>query len=567
MVSLDVCRNRILSDDYRDLIVGWYEKSYLSSLITSDTCSQEITDLFRIVYLPAEVADPINLERYAFNNIPRMFGLIDMAALDAAGITAIQNYPTLQLKGEGVMIGFLDTGIDYQNSIFRNLDGTTRIIGLWDQTVQTGNVPEMFGYGSEYTEDQINQALQSDDPMSIVPSVDENGHGTFVASVAAGGMNTEQDFSGAAPECSIGVVKLKQTKPFWRNFYYINENAPCYEEPDVMLAIRYLNRLARRRNMPLVLCIALGSNQGGHTGRSPLSIMLENITRNDGRIVVTGAGNEADKRHHFLGQLTNETQTQTVEIQVADGVDGFSLELWTDVPNILSATVVSPSGEETPIEPITEGATIDYQFVFEQTKLNVDYRLYATGTQSQMILFRFGQPVQGIWKLNIRAEELSDGVFHMWLPMTEFLTNETVFLESNPDYTLTAPGTVSESMTVGYYNGQDGSLAISSGRGYNRAGEVKPNLVAPGVNVLGALPGGRYTTRTGSSISVAIASGASALLAQWSNFQLGESLDTLQARNLLVFGAIQQPGNEYPNNGWGYGQLNLFHTFEQLRRY
>lgn len=257
MASVEVCRNRILSEDYRDLLLGWNENSYLSSLLGEDVCVQEVMSLYRVAYLPRQIADPINLERFNYPNIPSCLGLTDTEALNQAGITQIQNYPTLQLMGEGVMIGFVDTGIDYRNPIFQNIDGSTRIVGLWDQTIQTGTVPEPFSFGSNYTENQINEALESDDPLSIVPSVDENGHGTYVASVAAGGANVENNFLGAAPESSIAVVKLKQAKQFYRNYYYIQQDVPCYQENDVMLALKYLDNLAKERDQPLVICLAL----------------------------------------------------------------------------------------------------------------------------------------------------------------------------------------------------------------------------------------------------------------------------------------------------------------------
>ena len=567
MASLELCRNRILSDDYRDFVLGWNEDSFLSSLVTEEVCVQDIPSMYRIVYIPRLIADPITLESYNYNDIPVCLGLLDMEALNEAGITQIQNYPTLQLMGKGMMIGFIDTGIDYQNSVFRHIDGTTRIAAIWDQTIQSGTPPEGLAYGSEYTDSNINEALRSENPLNVVPSVDENSHGTFVASIAAGGADPEHGFLGAAPESTIAMVKLKEAKPFTRQYHYIAEGVPCYQDTDVMLGVRYLDDLARKRGMPLVICLALGTNQGGHNGHSPLGEQLDFLSMNDGRIVVLGTGNEADKRHHFYDRIISIDEVKDIEVQVGIGVDGFLMEFWADVPNVMAATVVSPSGEETTLLPAKDGANTVYNFVFERTRLDVDYKLYAKGTHSQLILFRFGNPAPGIWKIRIRAMELADGQFHLWLPLTEFLSGETVFVRSNPDVTLTEPSAVRELITVGYYNGADGGLAISSGRGYTRAGLVKPNLAAPGMNVLGAIPGNRFVTRSGSSIATAITAGAAALLASWSFFELGQSLDTLQMKNMLVFGAVHQPGIEYPNNGWGYGELNLFNTFEQLRKY
>lgn len=135
-----------------------------------------------------------------------------MQPLDAAGIITLQNYPTLQLMGEGIMIGFLDTGIDYTHPVFRNLDGTTRIAGIWDQTIQDGDPPEGFLYGTEYTEERINAALHSESPQELTSSEDTDGHGTFVASVAAGSAESSGQFLGAAPEAVICDGKAEAGK-------------------------------------------------------------------------------------------------------------------------------------------------------------------------------------------------------------------------------------------------------------------------------------------------------------------------------------------------------------------
>ena len=165
------------------------------------------------------------------------------------------------------MIGFIDTGIDYQNPIFRNVDGTTRIAGIWDQTIQEGTPPQGLVYGTEYTEEKINEALQRENPLEAVPSKDENSHGTFLASIAAGSENIENRFKGAAPEATLGIVKLKRAKQYLKDFYLIGDDAECYQENDIMLGIRYLTDLAKKKKIPLVLCIALGTNMGDHMGR------------------------------------------------------------------------------------------------------------------------------------------------------------------------------------------------------------------------------------------------------------------------------------------------------------
>ena len=195
---------------------------------------------YRVAYVDQSLGEELSIAAYGYNSIPNCYALLDMEAMNETGISVLQNYPGLNLRGKGIMIGFLDTGIDYENEIFRNIDGSSRITAIWDQTDQNGQPPDTFTYGSEYTNDQINQALKSDNPKEIVPVSDENGHGTFLASVAAGGENIQEGFTGAASEAEIAVVKLKEAKDYLRKFYGIRQKAVCYQETDIVQGLRYL---------------------------------------------------------------------------------------------------------------------------------------------------------------------------------------------------------------------------------------------------------------------------------------------------------------------------------------
>ena len=243
------------------------------------------------------------------------------------------------------------------------------------------------------------------------------------------------------------------------------------------------------------------------------------------------------------------------------------MELWTENPNIMAVTVVSPTGGSTGRIPIRREETQEFPFVFERSTVSVDYRLFLERSNAELIFFRFNRPVEGIWKIIVEPVQVAEGVFHLWLPMTEFLENEVYFLESNPDYTITEPGSTITGMTVGFYNGNDNSVAISSGRGYTRGGVIKPNYVAPGVNVTGATTRNQFAERTGSSIAAAITAGACALLLEWIIYELGEeAVDSIQIRNLLTLGTERNPGEVYPNRTWGYGRLNLYKAFDEIRR-
>ena len=199
MPDATICKERILSEDYRDFILNGTQTTYLAEISTDNVCEQDAGFRYRCIYIPAIQAEPITLRKFPYASIPKCYAPTSLDTLNQTGILPIQNYPTLQLKGNGVLIGFLDSGIDYTNPVFRNLDGTTRILGIWDQTVQSGPPPESFVYGTEFTQEQINTALTSENPFELVPSTDTDGHGTFVASLAAGSGVPAQNFLGAAP--------------------------------------------------------------------------------------------------------------------------------------------------------------------------------------------------------------------------------------------------------------------------------------------------------------------------------------------------------------------------------
>ena len=565
--DLETCREQILSEEYRDFIGNHVRTSFFDSITQDDHCEQDAGFGYKCIYLPASAADPITLPKYSYNSIPKCYAPISMETLNQTGILPVQNYPTLQLKGNGILIGFMDSGIDYTNSVFRNLDGSTRIAAIWDQTVQSGTPPRDFSYGSEYTREQIDAALQSEEPLELIPSTDDSGHGTYATSLAAGGADAGEQFLGAAPEAAIAMVKLKQAKQYLRDYYFIPDNAVCYQETDLMLGLKYLNDLADSLGMPLVICITCGSSMGGHIGTLPLSFLIEGYSTRANHITVIGTGNEADKRHHYFNTLENTEDTKTVELRVGENVTGFSLELWTEVPNILSISIISPSGENTSRIPFRVGASAEIDFLFERTKVSVDYRLLVEKSSSELVFFRFNAPAPGIWKIIVEPLTVADGRFHMWLPLTEFLTGEVFFLESDPYYTLTKPANTDSPVVVSYYNGTTGAVSQSSGRGYTRTGRLKPDITAPGVNVTGTLPGDRFSSRTGSCISAAITSGAVALMLEWIlDIQKATSIDSFQIKSLLILGAVRPKTMEYPNREWGYGQLNLYNTFETMRQ-
>ena len=548
-------------------------------------CMDFVSTDFSIIYTPLDTVEPISLRRTSYYSIPGLYTLLDSSSMEASGILSTHSSPALGNRGRGVLIGIIDTGIDYTNPLFRNPDGTTRINSIWDQslpedkTLIPPGVPNRYNasgatYGTEYTREQINQALESDDPLALVPSTDTNGHGTFLAGIAAGGFLPEEDFTGAAPECELLIVKLKPAKQYLRDFYLVSSDADAYQENDIMMGIKYLRVEAFSRGKPLVILLGIGSNLGSHEGTSPLSVMLQDISRYLGTATVIAAGNETGRGHHYMGTIPTGESSVDVKIRVGqpESQRGFVVELWASTIDTYSVGFLSPSGETISRIPIIAGNETSIPFLLEPTVITVNYQLIEAGSGRQLIFMRFEAPTTGIWKIRVYNTQFLTGQFNMWLPTHNLISEETVFLTPSPYTTITLPGNAPSPITVGAYNHLNNSIYIHSSRGYTVGGLIKPDLAAPGVDVSGPAIGRRIgtsvpmTTRTGTSVAAAHVAGAAANLLGWGIVE-GNNITMSEAsiKAYLIRGARRNPALSYPNREWGYGALDLYETFLRLR--
>lgn len=556
------CTNAVYSEDYYDLIIEYGARPDGAPL---PPCVQDVNNQYGIGYWSSENMPSLSVSDYTYLAIPKLFSILDERAMEASNILPIQNQPTLALKGQGVLIGFVDTGIDYQNPVFRNSDGSTRILAIWDQSREEGPPPVGFLYGTEYRREQIDEALRTENPLRIVPEEDREGHGTYVASLAAGSPSPGDEFIGAAPYASIAMVKLKEAKENLRNFFFVRRDAVAFQENDIMAGVAYLNELADELNMPLVLCVPLGTNWGSHGGVSPMSNVLGSIVGKRKREIVVAAGNEANRQHHFYGKLMENGAYDNVEINVGANVTGFTLELWSAISEVYTIEIISPTGERMP--PLSlQASKAEYNFIFENTKVIVNKNISFVSNDYQVIFVRFVNPSQGIWIVRVYAADIIHGIYNMWLPMQEFLTGDVFFLRSNPDTTITIPGNSIYPITVGGYDSRNNNVYLDSGRGYTIGGSVKPDIVAPAVEVLGAGLRNRFERRSGTSAAAAITSGAVALLMEWAVVRGNYSQITSgDIKSILIRGAARDSQRLYPNREWGYGRLDLYESFSGLR--
>lgn len=558
-------RQRIISEDYIDLIIDYRNNPQMLERYP-DAVVHIMNDLYAILYIPASELTARTLA-IRFSQIPSLLGLTDDTSLEASGVTEIRNLPVLNLRGEGVIVAVIDTGIDYTNPVFLNPDGTTRIISIWDQSIDTpGASPYNTEFGTEYSREQINEALQSQNPFDIVPSRDAIGHGTMMAAVAAGNEVPEENFSGVAPASELIIVKVRQAKRALADFFGIPENVVCFQENTLMWGIQYVGMKAREIGRPVVICLGCGTSQDAHDGRSNLGVFIDIVASFPNFVIVTPAGNEGNRGRHFYGVIDPDIGNMTVELNVGEGESNFTMELWGNSPGIYSIDLLSPSGEYIPRIPPSLRVSRVITFIFEPTMVNVDYYTVETRTGDQLILFRFRNITPGIWRITVYGQsDLATG-FHIWLPMDEFITNDTYFIQPNIYTTVLSPGTASAPITVTAYNPINGNLYVNSGRGYTRTNTIKPELAAPGVNYLAPTIEQTFRGFTGTSVAAAHMGGIAALLLEWGTVRGNQAgMDSTAVKNYLIRGARRRSNLTYPNRDWGFGIVDIFNTFDILR--
>ena len=579
------CSSLIVSEETGDYIIE-YNSLYFEQIQRQDgVCISCINDTWCILYTNYPGSRNINIQQ-GYYSVPKLYGLMDTTSFDASGITATLNQPLLNVRGQGVLIGFLDTGIDYLREDFKASGGRTRIAAVWDQTIQSVNYEEdtgeaagteqydreqvqgMVQYGTVYTREDINAALAAEregqNPYDIVPSRDENGHGTFRAGVAAA--SETADYIGAAPEAEILMVKLKPAKKYLRDFYLLPERVEAYSETDMMMGVRFLQQYAIREKKPLVICVGLGTASGSRTGALPFADLLNTLARQVNTVVVTCTGNEANNRTHTSGLAVSDTEPSEIEITVGADERGFVMEIWAESLDILSVAITSPSGERISRIPARIDTGGVYNFLLERSQVAVNYRVVESASGYEVIFMRFINPAQGIWKIHVYSLTNIVGRYNAWLPLKQFLSGDTYFLNSNPSTTLTEPGAAERVISVGAYNHITDASYVASGRGYTATGLVKPDFVAPGVDVYGVRAGGGYTTRTGTSVAAAHAAGAAALLLTWGVTDGNlPYMGTNEVKSVLIRGAKRENNTVYPNNIYGYGKMDVIEAFYKLR--
>jgi len=559
--------NKIISEEYADFIIDYRTNPIISQYFPNQTINK-IDDAFGTLHLPVSQYKLLTKKGIRLLYLPRLFGLTSITSLESSGINKLRLIPDFNLRGEGVLIGIVDTGINYTLPAFKKQDGTTKIHSIWDQTLQTATTsPINTIFGTEYNKEQINEALSVEDPFTIVPSTDDNGHGTMLAAIAAGTEDSSKGFFGVAPDSELVVVKLKNAKKFLRDFYMIPDEVSCYQENDIMLGVHYCTKIARLIGRPIAICIGIGTSQTGHDGTIALEQQLSLYADFPGVGVVIAAGNEGDLGRHFSGTISPQAGNASVEMNVGEKDKGFSLQLWGDSPGIYSIEIISPSGEYIPMITPSFVQSQKITFIFIPTVIEIMLFMAESKTGDELIIMNFSNAAAGSWKFTIYQRGNLTGRFNLWLPMGDFITKDTYFMQPDNYTTVLSPANAMTPITITAYNPIGNRLFANASRGYSRNNTVKPELAAPGVNYIAPSLKGEYTSYSGTGVASAHTTGIVALLLEWGVVRSSQpNFDTLQIKKYLIRGARRGPNMTYPNRDWGYGILDVYNTFDVLRQ-
>ncbi|HII4439344.1 TPA: S8 family peptidase [Clostridium perfringens] len=563
------CPN-FLSEDSPDYLVEYRGNLKEELEKIPYACGDAITDTLGVVSTPPQYLKQLRKDvpsiLYIQTRVP--YVLQEVSPQETDNISTIVNNPYLGLDGSGVIVGIVDTGIDYLNKEFMREDDTSRILTIWDQK-STKKPNDSVYVGSIFTNEDINNAIKSKsdggNPYDIVDSRDEIGHGTKLASIV-GARGYNRTIKGIAPNCDFAIVKLLTSLSYEKAFRENGiEGIPVYNEAEIIAGIEYLKNYAISVNRPLVICLAIGCTEASHDGRGLFSRYLTTIGSIRGVAVVAGVGNEGSSQGHASGVIELENSVEKVELSIPREIKNFNLAFWIQRPNIVSLNIKSPSGEESSFIDAKISLERSFKFILTDTSVNINYYVPDTFTGNELIFIDFKDIKPGIWTFELRGDYITNGRYDVWLAPSSLLPENTKFLKPNPLNTLMVPATARYVISVAYYNSQTQSLLAESGKGFNINGWINPDITTAGKDVLTMFPGDRVGRMSGSSPATAIIVGVCALLFQWGIINGNDrTMNSSKLRSYLIYGATRIPGQIYPNESTGYGYLDLYEIFKNI---
>ena len=468
-------------------------------------------------------------------------------ANEELGVNFFKNNPNIQLTGRGIAIAIAGSGIDYLHPDFINADGTSKILYLWDQTKE-GNPPEGYYIGTEYTREQINQAIANNDRTL---STDEEGYGTILSGICAGLGNVNSEYSGVAEDAQLIIIKMAKIDGFYNNAMLLVASQYAYEK-SVQLGV------------PLILNNISGTNSVVGISSSDNRPQLY-FSR--GFCFVSAAGDEGNTQTHTSGNILSSGDVQEIEFEVTSMEEHLEIQIWIEIPDTAIVSIVSPSGEVSKSVGVSDLNTISGLFNFENTDYSITYIYPTIYSGQQHTIINMLNVKSGIWKIRLTGDIITNGRYDAYLPNRVFINSGTRFRNPDPSSTIVYPATLSDNITVGAYDSINRGLWQGSSRGPTISGLLKPDIVAPGVNIIGPYPGGGYATITSTAAAASYTSGCIAMFMQYvlidENYR--EKAFVQNIRTIFRVGAIRSTDIIYPNNNTGYGNLNIRNIMELFR--
>lgn len=508
---------------------------------------------FAVVSLPQnKIREFAGHPQVEFVELPKRLYFQVRQGLDASCFRSVQGAGEANgLSGKGVLVGIVDSGVDWRHPDFRNEDGTSRILSLWDQSAQPEpgqNPPKGYLRGVGYTGEEINRALSLPDQEGnfLVRERDLSGHGTSVLGIAAGNGRASGGVNRGAAYAS-DIIAVKMGIPGENSFPRTVE---------LMEGVDYLIRQAQILGKPMALNVSFGNNYGSHRGDSLPEIYLTNVSNTGRTVICVGTGNNGNDRIHTSGTLDTGQSTE-IQFSVSSREKTLNVQLWKSYADEMEISLVTPSGQR--IGPLAEQIGTQ-RYRTENTELLIYYGKPGPFQVTQEVYFDFIPQeeyiLSGVWRLELIGRRIKDGGYQLWLPGGQVLNPGTGFYYPKAEETLTIPSTAEKVISVGAYDSRLNAPADFSGRGGERITYFKPDLVAPGVGITAPVPGGEYAAVTGTSFATPFVTGAAALLMEWGivrgndPFLWGEKVKAYLRR-----GAQPLPGIvKYPDPAVGYGE-------------
>lgn len=562
----------ISENDYISILVEFKTEEDVKR-IAQETNIEVIPLGFKYSIIRLKYKDKVYLDKYIRNVItdvvPNVYTLQSIQPLQASAADTFYNNPYLNLTGNGVIVGIIDTGIDYLSTEFMREDDTTRILSIWDQSIESEGKIYNTTLGTEYREAKINEAiqakLQGKDPYEIVPSKDVIGHGTKMASLI-GARGENKEVIGVVPNCNFVVVKLNEIPITWKKYLGVVGDVPSYSADNILLAIRYISNIASEFNKPAAIFIPLGCNIGAHDGTSYLEGYVTSTNSRIGMTTISTVGNQGDTETHTEGRIAKTGDIENIELKIGPKQEKLSFQIWVKGPDKVSISIVSPSGEVIPSIQVKLQKNEKIKFIYEGTVLYLSYEIPNVINGDELINIIMTDVKPGIWKFKLIGNLIIDGRYWGWLPQRELLDPETKFLSSSQYTTLELPSTSRDGIVAAYYDQNNTSIVGSSARGWTRDGRIKPDIAGGGINAKVILPGGGIGEASGASVAGAIVTGCVAQIMEWAIVKENDKdLYTTKVRTYLTRGATKREGDVYPNKEWGYGMVNMKEVFNQIR--